>query len=99
MYDIGVKLQHDGVANPAAAAVLNYYRGKYMANEDGEVTNPDLFPQECLDAEMANFAGITDFGVENELMMALGRGGSTKEDPKTAKQMLESPKLVVNKEE
>lgn len=99
MYDIGVKLQHDGVANPAAAAVLNYYQGKYMANEDGEVTNPDQFPQECLDAEMANFAGITDFGVENELMMALGRGGSTKEDPKTAKQMLESPKLVVNKEE
>tara|TARA_B110000902_G_C13757877_1_gene379369 strand:- start:158 stop:457 length:300 start_codon:yes stop_codon:yes gene_type:complete len=99
MYDIGIKLQHDGIANPASAAVLAYYQGRYMANEEGEVTSPDLFPQECLDAEMAHFEGITDFGVEDELMMAMGRGGSTTEEPKTAKQMLESPKLVVNTEE
>ena len=94
MYDIGVKLQHDGVANPAAAAVLNYYQGKYMANEGGEVTNPDLFPQECLDAEMAHFAGITNFGVEDPVMMAMGRGGG-----RTAQEMLENPKLEVTKEE
>ena len=94
MYDIGVKLQHDGVANPAAAAVLNYYQGKYMANEDGEVRNPDLFPQECLDAEMAHFAGITNFGVEDPVMMAMGRGGG-----RTAQEMLENPKLEVTKEE
>ena len=94
MYDIGVKLQHDGVANPAAAAVLNYYQGKYMANEDGEVRNPDLFPQECLDAELAHFAGITNFGVEDPVMMAMGRGGG-----RTAQEMLENPKLEVTKEE
>jgi hypothetical protein len=68
-----------------------------MANEDGETTNAETFPQECLDAEMAAFPEITDFAVDDGSMIPLGRGGQKSDgSPRTGKEMLSDPKLIVS---
>ena len=96
MYDIGVELQAKGVYAPPLP-VLKYYQKRYMANEDGETTNAELFPQECLDAEMEAFPEITDFAVDDGSMIPLGRGGEKSDgSPRTGKEMLSDPKLIVS---
>ena len=90
MYDIGVELQAKGIYTPALPPLM-YYQEKYRANADGETTNEESFPQACLDAEMAGYPEITDFGVEDAVMDSLNRGGG-----KTAKEMLSEKKLIVS---
>ena len=90
MYDIGVELQAKGIYTPALPPLM-YYQEKYRANADGETTNEESFPQACLDAEMAGYPEITDFGVEDAVMNSLNRGGG-----KTAKEMLSEKKLIVS---
>ena len=93
MYDIGVELQATGEFEPQLP-VLQYYQSKYMANDEGKTLNEDRFPQVCLDAEMENFPEVTDYGVEDAVIQGMGRGGG-----RTAKEMLENPKLTVKKED
>jgi len=91
MYNIGQKMVADGTYEPGAA-VTEYYRRRRLVDADGNVTRPDYFPQEALEAaQQREQDSITNLGVEDEyLQNRLGRG-----DGLSAKEMLENATGVV----
>ena len=100
MYDMGMKLTLAGKYQPGAASIA-YWQSKGYVNAEGETIEPEFFPQECMDASVEKEQDeISNFGIEDPMMQSMGRGG-TKADgtPRTAKEMLESPRLVVEPDE
>lgn len=93
-YDIAMEMKLKGTYT-AGAASQAYWENKGLVDEDGNTTNEDYFPQECLvAAKEQEEDNPANFGVEDEMMQAMGRGGQ-----RTAKEMLENPRLVVELDE
>ena len=93
-YDIGRKLQTDGTYTEGAASI-DYWSSKGLVDSEGQTMDEDLFPQQCIDAAIEQEKeNPANFGVEDEMMQSMGRGGG-----RTAKEMLENPRLVVELDE
>jgi hypothetical protein len=100
-YDIGMQLQIAGKYKPGDASIA-YWDKKGYVNKEGETLDEARFPQKCMDAAIEQEGDeISNFGIEDPLMMnKLGRGGQKADgEPRTAKEMLETPRLVVEKDE
>lgn len=93
IWTIGNEMVGTGTYEPGAAT-REYYRRKGLIDADGITTNPDYFPQEVFESALEREADqISNLGVEDSILQRMGRG-----DGRTAKEMLESPKLVVETE-
>ena len=89
-WELGADLQADGEYTPGAA-VTQYYLNKGMVDSAGQTTDENQLPQECFDAALKKeLDQISNWGVEDGTLQALGRGGS-----RSAKEMLETPRLLV----
>jgi hypothetical protein len=93
-YDIGRELQADGTYTEGAASIA-YWSSKGLVDSEGKTMDEDLFPQECIDAAIEQEKdNPANFGVEDSMMTSMGRGGG-----RSAKEMLENPRLVVELDE
>lgn len=93
-YDIARQMQSDGTYTTGAAS-RKYWENKGLVDDEGKTTNDEVFPQECIEAaEEQEEDNPANFGVEDDLMQGMGRGGG-----RTAKEMLENPRLVVELDE
>jgi len=101
MWEIGRDLQRDGEYEPGKASLTYYQTVRPFVDADGITLDKNVFPQECLEAVMEKEAdNIANFGIEDEVMTSMGRGGSDPPDKVvTAKEMLERPKLRVDVDE
>ena len=87
-------MQSDGTYTTGAAS-RKYWENKGLVDDEGKTTNDEVFPQECIEAaEEQEEDNPANFGVEDDLMQGMGRGGG-----RTAKEMLENPRLVVELDE
>ncbi len=94
MWTIGEELKAKGTYEPGAA-VTEYYRQRGYVDEEGNVTNPKVFPEEALQAAKdREMDDPNNLGVEDPAITAFNRGGG-----KSAKEMLEQKKLVVDIDE
>jgi hypothetical protein len=94
MWSIGEDMMAAGTYEPGAA-VTEYYRNRGWVDDEGKVTKPKTFPQEALEAAQKREGdSISNLGVEDDNIQSMGRG-----DGKTAKEMLENKKLVVETDE
>lgn len=94
MWSIGDDMMAAGTYEPGAA-VTEYYRNRGWVDDEGKVTKPKTFPQEALEAAQKREGdSISNLGVEDNNIREMGRG-----DGKTAKEMLENKKLVVETDE
>ena len=77
------------------AAVTEYYRRRGWVDEAGEITDPKVFPEVALEAAKEREQNDpNNLGVEDPAIQAFNRG-----DGKTAKEMLEQKKMVVETDE
>ncbi len=99
-YDLGMQLQIEGEYQPGAASIAYWKKVGYV-NAEGETLDPEAFPEECMEAAIEQEQDeISNFGIEDPMMQSMGRGGQKADgEPRTAKEMLESPRLVVEKDE
>lgn len=94
MWSIGDDMMAAGTYEPGAA-VTEYYRRRGYVDEDGNITQPRVFPIEALEAaQQREKDSISNLGVEDMNIQQMGRGNG-----QTAKEMLENKKLVVESDE
>lgn len=94
MWAIGTQMKKAGTYEPGAA-VTEYYRRRGWVDEAGEITDPKVFPEVALEAAKEREQNDpNNLGVEDPAIQAFNRG-----DGKTAKEMLEQKKMVVETDE
>jgi hypothetical protein len=94
IWDIGNEMQGSGTYEPGAATT-QYYQSRGLIDSEGNTTDPSYFPQEVFESALEREGDqISNLGVEDSTLQAMGRGGGN-----TAKHMLDNPKLVVKTDE